>query len=111
MATTIALLFTFFLGIFITTILNRLGRFNQKRRQMMNQSRLENQQVDYMNFYDAENNPEQITHFVRTGTKDDEGNFLYLVFHEDAHEMEPWHSGIKKMSIKDIETIYKIKIK
>jgi len=110
MVTTITYLFTFFLGMFITNLLARLGKFNLKRRQLMNQLRLPNIPVDYIKQYDAENSPEYITHFVRTGSKDNEGNPLYLVFTEDAFEMEPWYSGIKKMNIKDIEKIYKLKI-
>lgn len=47
----------------------------------------------------------ELLHIFQLGYKD-----LYAVFYEDAYEMEPWQSGIKTYTSKEIEEKFKIKL-
>jgi len=54
--------------------------------------------------------PDMVTHFVRTGFRDNTGNSEWFVFMEDAYELEPYHSGVKMLSVGTIEKEYGVNI-
>lgn len=47
--------------------------------------------------------PDQVTHFVRTGFRDIKGNSEWFMFVEDAYELEPYQSGVRRVTDDDIQ--------
>lgn len=64
---------------------------------------------DHISKFNSEE-PDRVTHFVRTGYKDNAGNSEWFVFVEDAYELEPHQSGVKRLSVETIEKEYGVNI-
>lgn len=45
-------------------------------------------------------------HFVRSGFTGSDGKSEWLIFREDAHEQEPWKSGIKRITQTEMLKIF-----
>ena len=64
---------------------------------------------DHISLYNSEQ-PDMVIHFVRTGFTDAKGNQEWFVFVEDAYELEPHQSGVKRLSVETIEKEYGVNI-
>jgi len=51
-----------------------------------------------------------VSMFVQSGFKDGEDKPMWLYFEQDAYGLEPWVSGIKLLSVKQISSMFNFDI-